>query len=365
MRIIYNAVTSNSIIRGVDRYNIEILYRFDKINRAGECFVIYGPWQKYYPLKDTRNIKFICKKIPHSQLLRNFWQAFIFPFFTRRLKPDLVHLSNTMPLFFKFYPTIVTIPDVLEDEEKTFHLFQRIYRRYMVKRICKYAEIVITISNYIASLIYKRFPRDKIEVVYLSTFKRDITEKEGNLNLPDKYLLFVGTIDPHKNILRLTQAYFEFLKQNDGNLSFVIVGAYGRDYEKFNNLINASEYKSRIYYYTDVSNAQLLEIYKKAFMVVFPSITEGFGLPILEAMGEGVPVITSNTASMPEVAGDAAILVDPYSTDQITAAINDLYNDKELRNKLIKKGYERIKLFSWDKTAEKIFKLYCELKLKK
>jgi len=163
-----------------------------------------------------------------------------------------------------------------------------------------------------------------------------------------QYILFVGTLQPRKNIVRLVEA---FSKLNKPNLDLVIVGKKGW---KFEEILTAPEkfgVENKVKFLESVTDEDLAAFYRNAVCFVLPSLYEGFGLPVLEAMRYGCPVVTSNVSSLPEAGGEAALYVDPQDADDIKKKLELMINDKGLRIKLIEKGYEQVKKFSWEKTA--------------
>lgn len=174
--------------------------------------------------------------------------------------------------------------------------------------------------------------------------------------IEDRYILYIGGQSYHKNLIRLLQSY-NILK-NKCDLKLVIIGTpHPRITPLLLEYCKSNDLQNRVVFTGIVNNAELIAFYKKAMLFVFPSLYEGFGLPPLEAMSLGVPVVASRASCIPEVCGDAAYYVDPYDIMDITNKINEVLTNHELRNDLIRKGFERVKLFSWEKTAEKFLKL--------
>ncbi|PIQ78390.1 hypothetical protein COV82_01055 [Candidatus Peregrinibacteria bacterium CG11_big_fil_rev_8_21_14_0_20_46_8] len=163
-------------------------------------------------------------------------------------------------------------------------------------------------------------------------------------SLPDKFILTVGGLQPRKNIGQLIDAT-EFLK-----IPLVIVGGTGWKSEKNQAKVAAAQ---RVQHLTDCSAEELAALYHMATLFVFPTLYEGFGIPILEAMAAGCPVICSNTSSMPEVAGDAAILINPQHTTELRDAIQRVWNSPDMRQQLRQKGFAQAQDFSWKKCAQK------------
>ncbi|MGC1247731.1 MAG: glycosyltransferase family 1 protein, partial [Spirulinaceae cyanobacterium] len=184
---------------------------------------------------------------------------------------------------------------------------------------------------------------------------------EINYDLSHPYLLFVSTIEPRKNITTLIAA-FNYLKEKhkiDHNL--LLVGRKGWRYQPIFQAIANSPWNKHIYHLDYLSDELVALLYKKADVFVYPSHYEGFGLPVLEAMTLGTPVVTSNTSSLPEVAGDAALLVNPNDPIELAESILKVISDRKLRDNLIQKGQKRAKLFSWERTAKETLKAYKSL----
>jgi glycosyltransferase involved in cell wall biosynthesis len=247
--------------------------------------------------------------------------------------------------------TVVTVHDLGSEYLPQMHqLKQRIYLRFMQKFQLKSATKIIAVSKATKQDLVERVGIDpnKIEVIY-EGYDKDLfktTKADAFANSLKPYYLFVGTIQPRKNLERLIKA---FSKMN--NNSLVIVGQAGWMSEKIYHLPKELGIEDMVKFLGYVPDDKLPALYSGAIALVFPSLFEGFGLPILEAQTCGCPVITSNISSMPEVAGKGAILVNPYSVDDIVKGMERVKREGE-REKLIKAGFENIKRFSWEKCAE-------------
>ena len=169
----------------------------------------------------------------------------------------------------------------------------------------------------------------------------------------------MGTIEPRKNIERIVKAFKRYKKEINDDLKLVIVGKKGWKYDNIMKLIESMGTDIIITGYIDEEDK--VPIYKLAQIFVFPSLYEGFGMPVLEAMAAGVPLITSNVSSLPEVAGDAAILVDPLSEDEIFEAYKKILSDEKLKREMVQKGLEQAKKFEWKKSVEMLEKIYEEI----
>ena len=207
--------------------------------------------------------------------------------------------------------------------------------------------------------------RDKIKVVYSGISDLVFRPPEGDLelfrkenNLPNKFILFLGKLEPRKNISGLMEA-FSLLKNSKEfeNLNLVIVGSPGWLYKNIYHEAKNSKYKNNIIFKNYIKDEDRKFYYSLASVFIYPSFFEGFGFPPLEAMACGTPVVVSFNSSLPEVVGDAGIFVNPNSAVDISNGIHVLIEDLDLRNMFIKKGYERVKIFKWERSAEETIRI--------
>ena len=234
------------------------------------------------------------------------------------------------------------------------------YYNYFFPKFAKLAQRIATVSFYSKEDITRSFKvdYDKIDVVYdgINQIFEPVSEEE-KIKTREKYtggseyFLFVGALHPRKNICGLLKAFDAFKSVNREGVKLVIVGGEmhktGEIFETFENL----RYKNDVIFTGRVSTAELHDIFGAAMSLVFVPFFEGFGIPIVEAMSAGVPVICSNTTSIPEVGGNAVLYADPLKIDQITFAMIRMAADENLRNNLIEKGFTQKEKFSWDETA--------------
>lgn len=243
-------------------------------------------------------------------------------------------------------------------------------RRYIVERnardILRIADKIITVSEFSKRDILDYFNLNddgRIEVVYNSFAPvycqpcPNIEHIREKYSLPERYILYFGSCIPHKNANALIRAYAELSEDIRRDYMLVITNPQSVTYECVKEC-RVSEYVKFLH---KVPESDKPGIFQSASLFVWPSLYEGFGLPAIEAMASGVPVICSNTTSMPEVAGDAAVLVDPLDYSGMSKEIARVLSDSDLRNDLIAKGYENIKRFSWDKSAKKFHDIIVSL----
>lgn len=260
--------------------------------------------------------------------------------------------------FFLNCPQIISILDV------SYAYYPELFKKKDYYKLsiwgkfsAKIATKILTISENSKDDIIKQYgiKGSKIKVIYLGVKEGNesyMTEKElvqkYNIHIP--YILFVGTIQPRKNIKNLIEA-FSIIAQKDTKISLVIIGKKGWMYEDILQADSEFGVRERVQFLHEVPNSDLPVFYKSAVCFVLPSLYEGFGLPVLEAMKYGCPVITSNISSMPEAGGDAALYVDPTDAQDIAQKIDKMLTDSHLRAELVKKGYAQVKKFSWEKAA--------------
>lgn len=238
------------------------------------------------------------------------------------------------------------------------------YYSFFFPKWIKSANRIVTVSNYSKKDIVETYNVDskKIDVLYnaaspifTSVDEIKINEVRELYTDGKRYFIFVGALHPRKNIINLFKAFNLFKKEDNQGVKLVIVGEKFYWNKETNNIYNSLHYKDDIIFTGRLSQTELRDVMASALALTYVSLFEGFGIPIVEAMNVGIPVITSNTTSMPEVASDAALIVNPYSVDEIAAGMSRIAIDSDLRKKLIDAGNMRKLDFSWDITAEKLW----------
>ena len=236
----------------------------------------------------------------------------------------------------------------------------------------KRADMIVTVSEFSKSEIIRYFPQheSKIRVVPcgvdLDRFKpcqqpERIPEVKKKLGIEGEYFLYVGTIEPRKNLERLINAYNIFCQHEKDAPKLVLAGGKGWLYDGIFQRVTDLKLEEKVLFTQYIPDEDMNPLMCGALAFVFPSIYEGFGIPPLEAMACGVPVLASNAASLPEVTGDCAVTCDPYSEEEIAEGLCRLYSDSELRADLSRRGLERAKTLTWDSSAEKLYSVYKEL----
>jgi glycosyltransferase involved in cell wall biosynthesis len=283
---------------------------------------------------------------------------------------DIYHSPLFTCPIVKEIPSIITIHDVIPESNPEFctQQFLDFYSQHVSPSI-RASEKIITTSEFSKKEIIKYFkvPEQKISVIYqaisqqfLPGQKPDFNKLKKELNLPEKYILYVGILDPRKNIERLISA-FSIIAEKQKDLHLVIVGRTDDPSFDINALIKASGCLEKIHLLGYLSDEKLTALYSSAHLFAFPSFLEGFGRPVIEAMASGVPVICSNTSSLPEIACDSAEYFDPHNIDEIADAINKITQDNALRKKMIKSGIKRSKDFTHKEFSRQLDACYREL----
>lgn len=269
--------------------------------------------------------------------------------------------SHTLPLIRKpGLKTVITVHDLGAEYLPGFHqLKQVLYLKLMTYYQLKGATKIIAVSEATKKDLIKKtgIKSEKISVVYegvedriKSDSIRDTLKQYGLEK--NKYFIFVGTLQPRKNLERSIKAFSKFLNNTSAkDFKLVLSGQKGWKYENIYSLPQQVGIEDNVVFTGRVSDQDLAVLYSQASALVYPSLFEGFGLPILEAYSYGCPVITSNISSMPEIAGNAALLVNPYKEDEIYSAMLKIVTNDNLRKGLIQKGSKRVKDFSWEKSA--------------
>jgi len=241
-------------------------------------------------------------------------------------------------------------------------------KNILFKKTAHWADHIITISQYAADEIEEHFdiPASRISVIPLGVdancFKRISEEKKRAVllryKLPSNYFICIATLQPRKNIERLLDAFLQLPEQIREKHPLVIVGREGWSSKLLVQRLRSLALSRQVYWLDYVTFEGKYALLQASIAMVFPSLYEGFGLPVLEALASKTPVISSNLTSLPEVAADAAILINPYVVDEITQAMETIAEDEALRQELIQSGVQRVKQFSWEKTAKETLKVY-------
>ena len=350
---------------GMDFVALETIRELQKIDHDNEYHVLVAPGDDHC-LEESKNFHIIEIKCPTYPL----WEQVALPLAIRKIKPDIVHCtSNTAPLWCPA-PLVLTLHDIifLETRAHNKSMYQNIgwyYRRFIVPRILDKCKQIITVSQFECNRIREtlHLPEEQVIAIHNGFSKQfqilnsvyEITKKY----IPTKeYLFFLGNTDPKKNTPRTLKAYSIYVQQSTNPLPLLIADLKKEVINQILKQEEIEEIKSMLYAPGYITHADLPAIYNGAKAFLYTSLRESFGIPLLESMSCGTPVITSNTSAIPEIAGDGAILVDPLDVNAIASQLLKLETNELYRKQQITYGLERTKLFSWQHTAEQLLKVY-------
>ncbi len=361
---------------GIGTYTRNVVRALGRLDRQNKYFLIGSP-------EKVREIGPLPANFHTVPLLESdrTWKGYLeFRTIVKRLRCDLVHIPHlfSRPRFLPC-PYVMTVHDLLEHmaRSKGGGSWKRAVHYQLTRRVLNEAARIFAVSKFSKSEIEKLFgiPSEKVEVVYNAIDERFLhghaTEAERQL-IAERYLvtspflLYAGRISPHKNLVRIIEAFSALRGELEKeslfpDLKLIIIGDDLSGHPDLRRTVIRSGVHNDVRFFGFVPIEILRIFYDLATVFLFPSLYEGFGLPPLEAMAHGTPVVTSNTSSLPEVVGNAAVLVNPENVFEIMRATHRVLVDKALRERLKQAGYEQVERFSWDDSARQILRAYREI----
>jgi glycosyltransferase involved in cell wall biosynthesis len=355
---------------GVGVYTRNLVENLVRIDKRNQYFLVHYKKSNDSFYKGKAQIIVEMKQLP---FYREFRKAFLLPGLLDRIGLDVVHEPMQIGPFFlkKGFSSVVTVHDLsplLFPE--TFNRIVYLHHKYGMIRILRNVDAVVTDSHNTRKDLLERFSVDpkKIRVIHLGVAERFkpanhlVCERlREKLGLADPFVLYLGTLEPRKNLTSLIDAFHKLKKDIRMNHKLLICGAKGWKYSNIFKRVKQLRLENEVVFTGFIDDEDLPALYSSAKVFVFPSIYEGFGLPPLEAMACGCPVICSNAASLPEVVGDAAITVSPYDANRLSQELYHVLSSKRLRQRLIRKGFKNVKRFSWKRCAEQTLQVYQEV----
>ena len=363
---------------GMDMVALELIRNLQKIDLENEYFIFVKPDEDDTVLQETLNFKII--RLEGGSYPQ--WEQFALPKAARDAGCEILHCtSNTAPINCPI-PLVVTLHDIIYMESSYLRIltgsatpyqkFGNAYRKLVIPRIIKISRKIITVSHFEKNRIGEFFGMKgdaRLTAVYNGvsehfkpvTDQAEISRVKEKYHLPDHFFFFLGNTDPKKNTKGTLKAFSDFIKQTGSDHKLVMLDYDRSELEKILDEIGDRSLLERILLTGYVVNTDLPAIYSQSQVFLYPSLRESFGIPMLEAMACGVPVITSNTSSMPEVAGNGALIIDPFKPEEITDGIIQILNNQTMREELIKNGFDQAAKFSWKAMAESVLEIYREI----
>jgi glycosyltransferase involved in cell wall biosynthesis len=361
---------------GVGTYTRNVVRTLGRLDRENKYFLIGSPEK----VKEIGPLPANFHTVPLLESDTTTKGYFEFRVILKRLECDLVHIPHLfwMPRALPC-PYVMTVHDLLEHMSRTRgrSSFRRALHYQLTRRVLAGAARIFAVSQFSKSEIEKLFgiPSSRIEVVYNAIDERFL---HGHASAADRqliaerylvtypFLLYAGRISPHKNLVRIIEAFSVLRGELDKedrfpDLKLIIIGDDLSGHPDLRRTVIRSGVQNEVRFLGFVPIEVLRIFYDVANVFLFPSLYEGFGLPPLEAMAHGTPVVTSNSSSLPEVVGNAAVLVNPENVFEIMRATHRVLVDQNLRERLKLRGYEQAKRFSWDNSVRRILKVYEEV----
>jgi glycosyltransferase involved in cell wall biosynthesis len=363
---------------GVQEYVLSTLRELFKMDNKNE-YTLFSISARHFSnqaideiIKDKDNVTHRHIYFP-NKIISFFWYFSNIPNLQKILdNPDKVFAPNLNVLPKKILKTtIITFHDLsFKYFPKYFSYKSRLWHKIIrPKRLAQEADQIIAVSESTKRDIIESYEIDKKKILHIPLGKseqlgvkkneEEITYVKQKYGLPDKFILFVGTLEPRKNIVGMIRALNLLLDKNKNleDYKLILGGPRGWLHEKIFKVARLSTHKDKILFIGPIERSDRAFVYSMATVFIYPSFFEGFGLPLLEAMTCGTPIVTSNRSSIPSVVGRSAIMIDPYRIGEIAWAIESVIFDEELSQRLIKEGLKKSKEFSWKKGVEKLKKL--------
>lgn len=366
MRIGIDATALPPRLFGAGNYIVNLIRALPQAEATNEYVVFAKP--QHRPWLEQRGRLYVVAVPLASRFLRWAWEQALLPRLAHQHRLDVLHSPHyTMPLA-AGCTTVVTFHDM------TFFLYPRLHKTYksvffraIIRLSARRAAALIADSECTRRDIVQilRVEPDKATAVPLGVspdfkpiraFAR-VEEARRRYHLPAQIILFVGVLEPRKNLSTLIRAYGQLVSRGLRH-TLVIVGPKGWMYKDLFRTVEALGLSDRVVFTGYVPEEDLALLYNVADVFVYPSFYEGFGLPVLESMSCGIPVVTSNVSSMPEIIGDAGILVNPRSAEELAGGLWRVLADRDLHLELARRGLERSRLFSWNRTASETLAVY-------
>lgn len=370
MKIAINTLAVTPDRSGAKTYPVNLVRNIADIDNTNTYFLILNKMNEHmFPINKSNFHRVVFPLTSDNKLLRILLEQILIPIYIKKYKIDVLFSPGNITTIFSGCKKIVTINDIGYKEIPGLLSKQRIfYYSTFLPVSVKKSDFIITISKSIRNKISHEFKtiNKNIKVIYhgidLSGFSDRESRRINDLEGSEKFIFFLSTLHKHKNPDKLIESFAILKSKYNIPHKLVIAGRDpGNRIKELSRLCESLAIKKEVIFTGRLDFKGILWCYQNADVFVFPSSHEGFGLPVLEAMACGTPVVASNRMSVPEVAGDAALIVDPDNIEEMAEAIYRVIRDEKLRESLIRKGYERVREFSWEKTARETIKVFEEV----
>jgi len=359
---------------GVSEHTLNLIKEILRLDHENEYRLFYNCFGDCLNIPEftEKSVKLVKYNYPNKVLNYIFFKFFNYPKIDQELGVDLFFMPHINFIGMSSAgKSLITIHDLSFLRYPEFFSRRKNFWHKMinVKKLIKRFDIIVAVSENTKRDIVELCGVDesKIKVIYagvgeefrINVDREKLLDVKSKYNLPDKFILFLGTVEPRKNVEGIIAAYRELraMSYELRDYKLVIAGGKGWKSENIYKEWEQSEFKDDIKFLGYVDGEDKAYLYNLAGVFVYPSFYEGFGFPPLEAMACGTPVVASYAASLPEIIGDAALMADPYNINDIARAMQEILTDKNLGNKLIARGLERVKKFSWENTAKEYLEI--------
>jgi glycosyltransferase involved in cell wall biosynthesis len=355
---------------GIETSSLELIKKIQELEPKHQFVLFASDDQDRGCFTESENFKV---RTLAGDYFADFEQIFL-PIAARQEKIDLLHCTGNTTPYLSPVPVVQTLHDIIfmdpiPPRDSLYQRWGNLYRRKLVPLVTPRSEAVITVSHYEKERIISRLGVDenKVQVIYnglnenhfrICNDKNQLARVRKQYNLPMDFILYLGNPSGRKNPIGVVEAYLMYCSKVENPLPLVAPGLTQKYISMAMRPLKVPAGTGQFITPGYIKEEDLPYVYNLSSVFLFPSLSEGFGMPILEAMACGTPVITSKISSMPEIAGDAALLVDPLSPPSIAEALLQLHDSEELQIRKIEEGLINVKRFSWTKTAEQVLELY-------
>jgi glycosyltransferase involved in cell wall biosynthesis len=359
---------------GDEVYTLELIKGLSQLE-IGHNFYLFTDTEDWYQVPTLKNLPNNWRVIPLLPKSKLIWTEYLLPKACHQYNIDLLHIQYIAPLFGlpKYTKMLNTIHDISwKFVPQHIKFLDKFLLNTLIPQSIQKSDAIITVSKHSKYAIQNIFGTNlnKIHTIYNGGHISNIptvisTSQKVRMVLKEEYILYLGSLQPRKNIPTALQAFAKYIEANpDSKLKFIIAGGKGYNYDnQIDETISEYNLQDRVILVGFITDEEKILLLKQAKAFIYLSLYEGFGIPIIEAMSLNTPVISSNSSCLPEVVDDAGILVDPYDVDAITKAITTLVHNLLIAKEYREKGLARAKTFTWQNMVQKTYSVYKKLLL--